>query len=149
MMETKKSIQVSFVILLIMMIIGLIYGLTGFIKPELLVARSFQLYTGQSYSTYLAESPKLANYILILERMAAGLGLVVVLGALFVLLISFKKGLKWAWFYVLVCGVLAWGNNLFANAMLNNPLLIIVNIIGIVLIVIGLIIPAKDFFGKS
>jgi len=148
-METKKSIQVSFVILLIMMIIGLIYGLTGFIKPELLVARSFQLYTGQSYSTYLAESPKLANYILILERMATGLGLVAVLGALFVLLISFKKALKWAWFYVLVCGVLAWGNNLFANAMLNNPLLIIVNIIGIVLVVIGLIIPAKDFFGKS
>jgi len=148
-METKKSIQVSFVILWIMMIIALIYGLTGFIKPELLVARSFQLYTGQSYSTYLAESPKLANYLLILERMATGLGMVVALGAIIVLLTSFKKGPKWAWFYILICGILGWGNTLFANITLNNPLLITVNIIGIVLVLIGLIIPVKDFFGKS
>lgn len=93
-METKKSIQVSFVILMIMMIIALMYGLTGFIKPDLFVARSFQQYTGQSYANYSAESPKLANYILILERMAAGLGVVVALGALIVLLTSFKKVTK-------------------------------------------------------
>lgn len=148
-METKKSNQVSLVILMIMMIIALMYALTGFIKPDLLVARSFQQYTGQSYSNYSAESPELANYMLILERMAAGLGVVVALGALIVLFTAFRQGLKWAWFYILICGILGWGDTLFANVTMNNPLLIAVNIIGIVLIVIGLIIPAKDFLAKS
>lgn len=148
-METKKSIQVSFVILLIMMIFALIYGLTGFIKPDLLVKRSFQLYTDQSFANYQDESPRLANYVLILERMSAGLGVVVALGGLIVLFTSFKKSLKWAWFYILVCAILGWGNTLLANAAFNNPLLIMVNIIGLVLLVIGLIIPAKDFWGTK
>ncbi len=148
-METKKSIQVSFVILLIMMIFGLIYGLVGFIKPEVLVARSFPSYTGQSYGEYSAQSPRITDYILILERMAAGLGIVVVLGGLIVLFTAFKKGLKWAWFYVLVCAVLAWGNNLFANAALNNSRLVTVNIIGLILVVIGLLISTKDFLSKK
>jgi len=147
-METKKSIQISFVILLIMMIIGLVYALIAFIKPDLLVARSFQLYTEQSWTDYLTASPKLADYMLILERMVGALGVVVAFGALFVLFTAFKNGLKWAWFYILVCGILSWGNNLQANVTINNPVNITVSIIGLVLMVIGLIIPAKDFWGK-
>ncbi len=148
-METKRSIKVSFAILLITMIFALMYGLTGFIRPDLIVKRSFQLYTDQSFANYQAESPRLANYILLLERMATGLGLVVALGGLIVLLTSFKKSARWAWFYILVCGILGWGNTLLANAAFNNPLLITVNIIGLVLLAIGLIIPAKDFLGKK
>ena len=147
-METKKSIQVSFVILLIMMILALVYALMAVIKPDFFVARSFQLYTGQSWNDYLGASPMLANYMLILERMAGGMGFVVSIGGLIVLLSVFKKVEKSAWFYIAVVSIIGWVNILVANIAFKNPITITIIIIGLVLLVIGLIIPAKDFLSK-
>ena len=67
----------GFIILLIMTILALVYGLLATILPEIFVARSFHLYTDQSWNEYLSSSPTLANYMLILERMAGGNGLAV------------------------------------------------------------------------
>ena len=147
-METKKSIQISFIILLIMTILALVYGLLAVIKPDLFVASSFQLYTEQSWNDYLGASPVLANYMLILERMAGGMGFAVSIGGLFVLLTVFKKVEKWAWFYMAVGSIIGWGNTLVANIAFKNPITITIIIIGLALLIIGLIIPAKDFLGK-
>ncbi|MFX0198061.1 MAG: hypothetical protein ACFFCW_18225 [Candidatus Hodarchaeota archaeon] len=147
-METKKSIKVSFVILLLMMILALVYGLMAAMKPEFFVARSFQLYTAQSWTDYLTASPIIANYMLILERMAGGMGFVVSLGGLIVLLAVFKKTEKWTWFYIAVVALLGWVTSLVANIAFKNPITITINIIGLVLVVIGLIISPKDFLGK-
>jgi len=148
-METKKSIQISFIILLIMTILAFVYGLLAMIKPDFFVARSFQLYTEQSWNDYLGASPILANYMLILERMAGGLGVATSIGGLFVLLTVFKKVEKWSWFYIAVVSIIGWGNILVANIAFKNPATITIIIIGLVLLVIGLIIPAKDFLGKK
>ncbi len=148
-METKKSIQISFIILLIMTILAFVYGLLAVIKPDLFVAQSFQLYTKQSWNNYLSVSPILANYMLILERMAAGNGFAVSIGGLFVLLTVFKKVKKWAWFYIAVVSIIGWGNILVANIAFNNPITITVIIIGLFLLIIGLIIPSKDFLSKK
>ena len=147
-METKKSIQISFIILLIMTVLAFVYGLLGVIKPDFFVARSFQLYTEQSWNDYLGASPTLANYILILERMAAGNGIAVSIAGLFVLLTAFKKVEKWAWFYIATVSIIGWGNVLVANIAFNNPITITIIITGLALLVIGLIIAAKDFLGE-
>jgi len=47
-METKKTVQTSLLILLIMLIIGFIYGFFTMFLPEVLVSRSYPLYTGLS-----------------------------------------------------------------------------------------------------
>ena len=132
-----------------MTILAFIYGLLATIKPDLFVARSFQLYTEQSWNEYLAVSPILANYMLILERMAAGNGFATSIGGLFVLLTVFKKVEKWAWFYIAVVSIIGWGNILVANVAFNNPITITVIIIGLVLLILGLMISAKDFFANS
>jgi hypothetical protein len=147
-METKKSIQISFIILLIMTILALVYGLLAVIKPDLFVASSFQLYTEQSWNDYLGASPVLANYMLILERMAGGMGFAVSIAGLFVLITVFRKVEKWAWFYIATVSIIGWGNTLVANIAFKNPITITIIIIGLALLIIGLIIPAKDFLGK-
>ncbi len=144
-MESKKSVQISYVILMIMMIIALIYALAATIQPELLVSRSFPLYTGQSWNDFLSSSPILAKYMLILERMAGGLGIALSIGGLIVLLTVYRKVIRWAWYYVLVVGVLGWVNNLIANIMCKNSLIVIIILVGLALIAIGLIIPSKTF----
>lgn len=149
MADVKKSVRISFVILLIMMIVALIYAFITLFMPQVIVMRSFQGYTGQSWCEFAGSNPTLAGYILGIERMAGGLGFVISFGALFVLFTAYKKVEKWAWFYILVVGILGWVNNLVANIIFKNSMTITIIVIGLVLIVIGLLIPVKDFFGKK
>jgi hypothetical protein len=148
-METKKAIQISFVIFMIGLVLALIYALATFIKPELLVSRSFPLYTGLQWDKLLNESPNVAHYMLIIERMAGGLGLAIVLGGFFVLFTAFRKGEKWAWYFMLVVSLIGWGNNLLANIMVNNTVVIIIIAVGILTLIAGLIISAKAFLGEK
>ncbi len=149
MAEAKKSVKISFVILLIMLILALIYAIITTFMPQVIVMRSFQGYTGQSWLEFADLDPTLAGYMLNLERMAGGLGLALSLGALMVLMTAYKKTERWAWFYILVVGVIGWVNNLIANVIFKNPVTTTIIIIGLVLIFIGLIIPAKEFLSKK
>ena len=144
-METKKAIQISYVIFMIGLVLALIYALAAFIKPELLVSRSFPLYTGLQWDNMLNESPNVAHYMLIIERMAGGLGLATVFGGFIVLFTAFRKGEKWAWYFMLVVSLIGWGNNLLANIMMNNTLVIIIIAVGILTLIAGLIVSAKAF----
>ena len=149
MAETKKSIKMSFVILLIMMILALIYALITIFMPQIIVMRSFQGYTGQSWLEFADSNPTIAGYVLNLERMAGGIGLALALGGLIVLMTAYKKAERWAWFYILVVGVIGWVNNLIANIIFKNPVTTTIIIVGLMLIAIGLIIPAKVFLSKE
>ena len=144
-METKKIVQISFIILLVMTFVALIYAVITAISPESLVSRSFPLYTGQPWNDFLTQSPTLANYMIILEREAGGLGIAVSLGGVFVLLTAFRKVEKWAWYYILVVSIIGWVNLLIANIIFNNSLIIVIIVIGLLLVVVGLIMSARVF----
>jgi hypothetical protein len=144
-METKKIVQISFVILLVMTFVALIYAVITVVSPESLVSRSFPLYTGQPWNDYLTQSPTLANYMIILEREAGGLGIAVSLGGVFVLLTAFRKVEKWAWYYILVVSIIGWVNLLIANIIFKNSLIIVIIVIGLLLVVVGLIMSARVF----
>ena len=144
-METKKIVQISFVILLVMTFVALIYAVITTVSPESLVSRSFPLYTGQSWNDFLTQSPTLANYMIILEREAGGLGIAVSLGGVLVLLTAFRKVEKWAWYYILVVSIIGWVNLLIANIIFKNSLIIVIIVTGLLLVVVGLIMSARVF----
>ena len=144
-METKKIVQISFVILLVMTFVALIYAVITTVSPESLVSRSFPLYTGQPWNDFITQNPTLANYMIILEREAGGLGIAVSLGGVFVLLTAFRKVEKWAWYYILVVSIIGWVNLLIANIIFKNSLIIVIIVTGLLLVVIGLIMSARVF----
>lgn len=139
-------IQVSFVLLMIAMIIGLIYGIIVTLSPEFLVSRSFPLYTGQSWADLKMSDPVLANYILIALRFAGGGALGLSFAAIFVLFKAYRKVEKWAWYVMLGSSIIAWGNTLIGNIAYNNPVTITICVVGLSLTAIALIISAKAFF---
>ncbi len=105
--------------------------------------------------------------------MVGGLSLALTLGALIVLLTAYRKVEKWAWYYMFGVSVIGWMNILpllywhsipwrrpviyyslrwgepsLLHAFKNpatNPLVII----ALILTVVGLMIPVKDFLGKK
>lgn len=149
MADVKKPVKISFVILLIMMILALIYGLMALFTPQIIIMRSFQGFIGTSWAEFAAANQAVAGYILVLERMAGGLGLAAVLGGLIVLFVAFRKAEKWAWFYILIISLIAWVNNLVANIICKNAMTTWIIIIGLVLLAVGLVIPIKVFFSRE
>jgi len=144
-MEAKKIVQISFVILLVITFVALIYGVFAAVSPESFLSRSFPLYTGQPWNDFLTQSPTLANYMIILEREAGGLGIALSLGGVIVLLTAFRKVEKWAWYYILVVSIIGWVNLLIANIIFKNSLIIVIIGIGLLLVVVGLIMSARVF----
>jgi hypothetical protein len=144
-METKKSVQISFVILLITICIALVVGIVAAFIPELLISRSFPLYTDKPWNDFLTGDQMAGNYILIKERMMGTQWLAASLGGIFVLFAAFKKVEKWSWYCILALTIIGWGSALIEGITFNNPPVIMVAVIGLVLVAIGLIMSASTF----
>jgi hypothetical protein len=144
-METKKIVQISFLILLIVTILELIIGIVVTFMPELLISRSFPLYTDKPWNDFLTGNPMTGSYILIKERMIGVQVLAACMCGLFVILNAFRKVEKWVWYCLLVFTVIGWGSMLIEGITFNNSPVIIVSVVGLVLVTTGLIISAKTF----
>jgi len=144
-METKKSVQISFVILLIATVISLIVGIVAAFTPELLISRSFPLYTDRPWTDFLTVNPTEGNYILIKERMMGAQWIAASLSGIFVLFAAFRKVEKWAWYCILVLTIIGWGSALIEGITFNNPPVIIIAVVGLVLVAIGIIMSASVF----
>ena len=148
-MQTNKSIQISSTILLIITILGLIYALLAAIMPQFFVARAFQSYAQQSWASFSEAHAHAASYVLILKRMVGVAGFGLSLGGIFILMTAYKKGQRWAWFCMLIISLIGWSNPLFSNIATHNVPAIFVCACGLMLMVIGLLIPVKAFFSKE
>jgi hypothetical protein len=171
--KVKKSVKISVVILLIVSILGLAYGLNTVLVPGYVYINRVGGFPDQHVrhpmSMILASA---GHYIDALERMVGGLCLALTAGALIVLLTAYRKVEKWAWYYMLGVSVIGWANTLILywwynipspkppiihhywrnltilHAFMNpakNPIIIV----GLILTVIGLLIPVTDFFRKK
>jgi len=146
----KKPMTIGMVILLIGSIFALVYSVVAFLSPAIFVTKSFSGATGQAWPDFVSSSPDIANYILGLERTLAGFAFAVVIAVFFVLFTAFKRQEQWAWYCILVVCLLAWLNNLVGSAIAGkSSLSLILTLIGIGLFILGIVLSAKDFFGKK
>jgi len=65
---------------------------------------------------------------------------------------SYKRGEKWAWWALLITGIIEWGGTLLLHlTSLSDILLgmqIIIDLIGIIPFVVGIVLPVKVILGK-
>lgn len=177
MVETKRSVKISIVILLIVLILALAYGLNTVLAPGypwINILGGFSNQQLRNLSPLAGIDLAGASYYAdALERMVGGLSLALTVGALIVLFTAYRKVEKWSWYYILGVSLIGWVNILpllywhsipwrkpailyflrwgepsLLHAF-KNPATNPVIIIGLILTVIGLLIPVKDFFCKN
>jgi hypothetical protein len=149
MANPSKSLRIGFVMMLIIGVLALVYALMAVGYPDFFIKRSCPGYTGQAWGEIAAASPGTAAYIKAFERQVGGFGLAATIGTLFVLFCGFKKGEKWAWFYVLIASACGWLVNIIFHIFSKSPLGLAMNLVGLGVLFLALIITAKDFFGKK
>lgn len=140
-------LKVGVVILIVMLAYATVYSLLNVIAPSVTLKSSVSASIGKTL-----EEAKEAGYLKAMTTAHRHLGVfafATTISGFFVLFAGFRKGQKWAWWCYLVVGCIAWlGNTVIAIAIGDNMNLIM-SLIGLVVFLVGLLIPVKAFFGSS
>jgi len=140
-------LKAATIILLIMLIFGGVYSLMLIFVPKVILSSGFESTTGEK----LEDIPK-ASYLKVMvnEMMHMGaLALSAVISSIFILFAAFRKAQKWAWWTLLITGVIAWGYGLIENLITVDMFNAILHLVGIVIFLVGLLLPVKEFFVKK
>lgn len=125
----------------------LVMSLFWIFLTEVVFVSDFLAFTGQRYADYLAMFPKPAELYMITKKLW---GVTMLLASLLIIFItrkSYSKGEKWAWYALLLAGVMFWGSLIGYRFWIGYVAPSIVTfVIGTVLFVIGIILPAKEIF---
>ena len=98
-----------------------------------------------SYADYLAANPILGEISIITKRLIGISLLIIALQILFITKKSYAKGEKWARVALLISGSLLWGMLIgYRNYIGYVAPSIITFVLGAVLFVLGIILPAKE-----
>jgi len=140
-------LKTAVVILLILFVFSGVYILMAIFTPKLVAGGTFKNITGKEL-----DSVQDAGYLSALldrERSLGVFALTSLISGFFILFVGFRKAQKWAWWALLfVFGIgYLWG--LIHNIVNVDTLNITLMAIGMVLLLIGLLLPVRDFFAKA
>lgn len=139
----SKNLDIAAGLIAIVDIIGIIYALQDFLVPidEALL--------GVTVSQIRAFNPNVLNQITILFQFTGLYMFGTTSMAAIIALIPYRKAEKWAWYTQLVLGGIALIGQLFIVYVAGNLLptyMLPFNIVLIILWLIGIILPVKEFF---
>jgi hypothetical protein len=126
-------------ILLIAVVFGAIYSLVLMVSPQ----------TVSTLTDEELQSPACIKRVFEVVRHMGALGLAANIAAFFILYNGFKKGLKWGWWGFLLTGIVGWGYGLVRFIINGDTKNLIGNLVGVVLLLAGILLPLKVFFPKK
>ena len=116
---------------------------------DIVFVSDFMGYTGSSFADYKLSAPNFANIYIITKKL---IGLMILASGVMTLFIthnSYSNGEKWSWYALLSLAVIIWGSLLGYRVYIGYVApSMITFILGLVLNLAGLIIPAKEFLEK-
>lgn len=139
-------LKVGTFLLAVGVIFSCVYGLLLAFAPGTIVASTLEV-RGESYEAALETG---AGQAFVVQSRHLGVFAVCISIALFfILFAAFNKGARWAWWAFLIVGGLGWGYGLIVQILEADMMNTILHVIGIVILALGLILPAKEFFTKK
>ena len=145
----SKALKTGSIVMVVMAVYGLIFGLIWLFAAEALSTPIFDSFTGQTWSDFVTANAKAADLWIMNNRLTVAMALAVSILGILLALTSYRKGEKWSWFAFLVSGIIVWGSHVTYYIALASSMHTILMLIGLVLLVIGLVIPAKAILGRE
>lgn len=139
------SVRTASNVMYAMGIYTLIMSLFWIFLTDVIFMSDFMSYTGQSYADYLVSSPKTAELYIITKKIWGVMMLLTSLLIIFITRKSYRKAEKWSWYALLIAGIMLWGSLIGYRFIIGYIApSIITFIIGTILFVIGIALPAKE-----
>ena len=140
-------LKVAVIILIVMLAYGGIYSLMSIIVPTVVMKSALEATISKTL-----DNARDDGYLKALKggRRSQGLyALTTTIAGFFVLFAGFRKSQKWAWWAFLVVGGIAWLWGLIYSIAIVDKVNIPFMAIGIVIFLVGLLLPVKEFFVKE
>jgi uncharacterized membrane protein len=134
-------------ILGIAMVFCLVYSLLLVFNPELIAESTLEARTGETFAS--VQETDVADVIIVQSRHLGVFAFTTTIALIFILFVGFRKGEKWAWWAFLVTGIIVWGYGLIVQLSEGDVMNTILHLIGAGLLLLGLLIPIKEFFVKG
>ena len=152
-----SSVKIASIIMTALGVFSLVISLLWIFMTEVVFISDFEAYTGTTFADYLVISPKYAEMYIITKRL---IGVQMFPISILIILIaqkSYSKAQKWSWYALLIAGAVLWGSILVYRISIgyfsfDTPLRAsssMTPIVGLILLIVGLALPAKKFFSKS
>ena len=134
-------------IVLIALLFGTAYTLVIIFSPETVANSTLEARAGTRLENI--QEKGVAGTVVTYARHMGIFGLTTNIAMFFVLFAGFKKAQKWAWWAFFLAGGIAWIFGLVTQIAEGDRMNIIGHVIGIVLWLLGILMPLKAFFGKK
>jgi len=131
---------------------ALVLSLAWIFITKILFVSIFKGYTGEPLLEAIAGGSKAAELWLITQRMIGLIMLPVSIMMIFITMNPYRKGAKWSWFALLAAGTLLWGSLIgykIVTGYFDPTMSSMTFIIGALLFVVGITLPAKAILGKK
>lgn len=140
-------LRVATVVLTVMLAFAGLYAILLIASPQTVAEGTLQARGGPA----LADVPDkgTAETIVVQTRHVGVMALGTTIASLFVLYAGFAKKEAWAWWCVLIVGLIVWGYGLVIQALEGDVFNTVMHLAGIMLLAIGVVLPVKEFFGKA
>jgi hypothetical protein len=150
-MQTKSAKIGSF-FMMAQAVYGLVLSLFWIFLTEVMFVSIYAGYTGQTLSDALANHSRPAELWLITQRLVGVELLAISLLMILITRKSYDKGEKWSWYALLIAGAVMWGSLLAYKVVTGyfDPTLSSTTfIIGAILFIIGISLPARAILGQE
>jgi hypothetical protein len=140
-------VKVATIILIVMLVYAGAYSIGNLIVPHVFVSSSFLIITGEELKDVQNEG-YLRAY-LGANRTSSLFALVTVIAGFFILFGAFRKKEKWAWWGFLIAGGIAWIWGVAFSIIIGDTFYLTMQLIGLILLLVGILLPVKAFFGNK
>jgi hypothetical protein len=145
--QEAEMLKTATIILLVLLIIAGAFSVLDFVAPWNTLEGDFRAVAGESYKA-VKEPGAISVSVLYLRHLCV-LSLTTTVASLFILLGGFRHGQRWAWWALLVTGILGWGFGTIINLVIGNMFDFATHLAGLVWILVGLLLPVKTFFARK
>lgn len=135
------------IVLLVLFIIAGAYSLVDVFAPHITLEGDAQAVTGGSIEDAFAEGPLFIAKLYLRHMGVASLAVAV--ASIFILLEGFAREQRWAWWALLLVGLIVVGFTVVVNAVIANWFDFATHLVILVWLFVGLLLPVKVFFGKK
>ena len=139
--------KIAVFILAVMLAYACLYSLMGIIVPKVLMTSSLKATAGKTLDD--AKDDGYLKAITVGQRNLGVFALAAAVAGFFVLFAAFQKTQKWAWCGMLIAGGIAWLGGIIISIGIGDNMNLVFQLIGLVLLLVGVLIPVKEFFTKE
>ncbi len=144
------KLKIGSFLILFMGMYTIVMSLLWIFVTEIMFVSDFAFYTGITYQTYLIGDPDFAQIYIITKKLV---GFILLGNGAMIVLINqraYRNAEKWSWYALLIGGGISWSTFIIYKIYIGYiGLSMITFVVGISLLIIGLVLPAKEILTRK